>query len=339
MSRVYTASDYSFELQRTFPQCNFTLELLITELDLISIEGSILDLVNEKVSVTIVISAMNQNKSLRVVNLLNRIINSGGLVYWNTDEQLYENDIHFAIQDKELGIKKSDFYLGEGNEGKLITLNQLFDSSRNKANQIELLNGEIEVNFRADKTFVKRNNEVELNWDVKNAHNITLIDHLESAEPVGKISLTIKEDSTFKLEARNRDRCVENQLVVKVLKSNALEITVEAYDTYLNEYVPLKSIEENLYEFLAFSEQRIRLSWANDSIGSLSEDQLGSLPLVGEHDFKLSQTFDFKFKFQSIYGDHYTYVNIKPVSKKEQLEGTEEESASLFTKLTQYFKK
>lgn len=338
MSRIYTASDFSFELQRTLPQCNYTLELLISEFDLLTIEGSILDLMNEKVSVTIVISALNQNKSLRVVNLLNRIVQSGGLVYWSTDEQLYDNDIHFAIQDKELAVKKSDFYLGEGNEGKLIKLNQLFDSSRTKAKQIELLTGEIEINFSADKTFVKRNSDVELNWDVKNAHNITLVDYLESAEPVGKIYIRIMEDSIFKLEARNRDRCIENQLVVKVLKSNALEITMEAYDTYLEEYIQLKSIEENQYEFLAFPEQNIRLSWANDSVGSLSEDVLGSLPQVGEHDFKLSQAFAFKFKFQSIYGVHYTDVNIKPVSQEEQPEETEEESASIFAKLIQYFK-
>lgn len=339
MFRVYTASDFLYELHRTLPKCNFTLELLISEFDLISLEVPILDLINKKINVTIVISALNQKKSLRLVNLLNRIAHSGGIVYWNTDTQLYENDVHFVLQDKELAIKKSDFYTGEGTEGKLVFLNQLFDSSRAQANQIELLTGEIVMNFKADKTYVKRNSEVVLNWDIKNAHHISLVDHVENAEPNGKKILLIKEDSLFKLVARNRDSSVEKHLVVKVIKSNSLEITVEAYDNYLKEYVLLKSIENDQYTFLAFYEQKIKLSWVSNSIGALSEKLLGTLPIEGDHNFTLSRSFDFRFKFESIYGTQYTAVKVKPVQEKEEEEIKEEVSPSFFATLFRYFKK
>ena len=338
MNRVYTASDFSYELQRTLPQCNYTLDLLSLEFDLLLLEGPILELINKKVNVTLVISALDQKKSLRIVNLFNRIIHAGGVVYWSTEKEIYENDVHFAVLDKEIAIKKSDFFSGEGTQEKLVFLNQLFDSSRAQAKQIELLTGQIAMNFITDKSYVKRNDEITLTWEVKNAHSISLKNHIENVEPVGSTTIQIKEDSVFKLEAFNRDGSIEKELIVQVIKSNELEVTLEAYDTTLQEYVTLKSIEENNHIYIAFYQQNIRLSWVSNSLGKLSEKLLGSLSQEGDHNFILSQTSTFTFKFESIYGTQYTQVELRPVTEKVEEESTLD-SPALFERIFRYFKK
>lgn len=332
MFKVYTASDFLYDLQSHIPNCNYTVELYVSEYDLLSISDILLELMGRKVNITVVISALTEKKSLRVVNLFNRMIQLGSNIYWSTDTQLYENDVHFAILDKKMGIKKTDFYTGEGNQSMLVFLNQLFDSNRTKAKEIELLTGEITITFNADKTFVKRNSGVVLSWEVKNAHQISLVGHQEGLDAIGKTSILVRKDTLFKLRANNKDRTVEKQLIVKVIKNKSIELTLEAYDPYLKEFVVLKSINEKRLEYLAFEKQKIRLSWICENMGALSEKLLGALPLEGEHEFILSHIFKFDFKFESIYGSNHTSIKISPVEDKSASQKQPEESSSLFSR-------
>ena len=47
------------------------------------------------------------------------------------------------------------------------------------------------------------------------------------------MEILIKDDTVVKLEAENRETKQSKQLIIKVLKSNAVEITVEALDETL----------------------------------------------------------------------------------------------------------
>ena len=77
MYKVYTATDFVYEINKNISKTKYTLQLFLSEYDFLAISGAILNLTNTEIDITVIISALSQKKSLRVVNLFNRIIQSG----------------------------------------------------------------------------------------------------------------------------------------------------------------------------------------------------------------------------------------------------------------------
>ena len=320
--KIFTASDFVYELKKNIFKCNHSVQLFITEFDLLALSNEIIELLPTERSIDIVISSVNQKKSLRLVNLFNRIVQSGGTVYWNENHDLYQNAVHFMILDKTFVINKSDHYVGESSEEKIKYLNNLFDNFRLSSNQIKLITGDISIKLEAEKTFVEKNKYVKIKWEVENAHRVSFENSKEELEHSDEMEILIKDDTVVKLEAENRETKQSKQLIIKVLKSNAVEITVEALDETLEEYLVLKGSGFQNEEYYAFQGQRIRLSWNIDTMGNFSEKVIGDLPLEGEYFFFLIHKTTYEFTYDSIYGTQKNRIIINPV--EEKLEGDEE---------------
>lgn len=240
MYKIFTASDFVYELKKNIFKCNHSVQLFITEFDLLALSNEIIELLPKEKTIDIVISSLNQKKSLRMVNLFNRIVQSGGSVYWNENHDLYQNGVHFMILDKTFVINKSDHYVGESTEEKIKYLNNLFDNFRLSSNEIKLITGDIFIKLEAEKTFVEKNKYVKIKWEVENAHRVSFENSKEELEHSDEMEILIKDDTVVKLEAENRENKQSKQLIIKVLKSKAVEITVEAMDQTLEEYLVLK---------------------------------------------------------------------------------------------------
>jgi hypothetical protein len=253
--KIFTASDFVYELKKNIFKCNHSVQLFITEFDLLALSNEIIELLPKEKTIDIVISSLNQKKSLRMVNLFNRIIQSGGSVYWNENHDLYQNGVHFMILDKTFVINKSDHYVGESTEEKIKYLNNLFDNFRLSSNEIKLITGDISIKLEAEKTFVEKNKYVKIKWEVENAHRVSFENSKEELEHSDEMEILIKDDTVVKLEAENRENKQSKQLIIKVLKSKAVEITVEAMDQTLEEYLVLKGAGFQNEEYFAFQGQ------------------------------------------------------------------------------------
>jgi len=331
--KIFTASDFVYDLKKNIFKCKHSLQLFLTEFDFLAISKEVLELLSNDISIDIVISSINQRKSLRMVNLFNRIVQSGGSVYWNEDADLYQNEVHFMILDKTFVINKSDYYAGESPEEKIKYLTNLFDGFRLNAEEIKLKTGEISIKLEADQTFVTKNNYVNIIWKVENAHKVT-INKIgdDDLEHQGEMELLIKEDTILRLEAENRENKLSKQLIIKVLKSSSVEISVEALDDEIGEYLMLKGSGSEKDNYYAFNMQKIRISWCIETMGNFSESILGQLPLEGEHEFFLTHKTNFRFNYESIYGTQKNSIVIIPVTeKKEELEDQQKESPSKFS--------
>ena len=122
-----------------------------------------------------------------------------------------------------------------------------------------------------------------VSWEVKNAHRISINNRYDDLEPKGKKAILINDDTILKMEAENREHKVSKQLIIKILQSSSIEFTVEAFDSIINEYVVLKSNNKRNHKYFAFYDQKIKISWSNQNIGKLSEKLIGYLRLDGEH--------------------------------------------------------
>ncbi len=342
MNKVFTASDFIYDLKKNIFKSKHSLQLFITEFDFLALSNELLELLSKEISIDIIISSISEKKSLRLVNLFNRIVQSGGSIFWYKNSELYQNEVHFMISDKTFIINKSNHYVGESNEEKIKHLNSLFNNFRIDSKEIKLLTGDISIKLNAEKTFVEKNKHVRISWEVENAHRVSLENINDNLNSNGEMQILIKEDTIIKLEAENREKKISKKLIIKVLKSSKIEITVEAFDNSLEEYLVLKSAGVQKEQFYAFRGQQIKLSWTIDNMGNFSESILGKLPLEGEHTFFLVNKSLYEFTFDSIYGTKKNRIVIIPVD--EELENEEikiKEKKTLFglAKVFSRFKK
>ena len=90
MYKVYTAPNFSEELTEVLKNVTFSIELLISKDDILKTSKSIFNLIEKDIQAKIIISSNTSKKSLRIYNLINRLIDCGVEVYWNTDLNLYK---------------------------------------------------------------------------------------------------------------------------------------------------------------------------------------------------------------------------------------------------------
>ena len=342
MNKIFTASDFIYDLKKNIFKGKHSLQLFITEFDFLALSDELLELLSTEITIDIIISSINQKKSLRLVNLFNRIVQSGGSVFWYENSDLYQNDVHFMILDKTFIINKSNHYVGESTEEKIKHLNSLFNNFRSDSDEIKLLTGEISIKLNAEKTFVEKNKHVKISWEVENAHRVSLENINDNLDYTGEMEILIKEDTVIKLEAENREKKLSKKLIIKVLKSSKVEIIVEAFDKSLEEYLVLKSAGLQKEQFYAFMGQQIRLSWTINTMGNFSERILGKLPLEGDHTFSLIQKSIYEFAFDSVYGTKKNKIIIIPVDEdleKEEIKVKEKKTIFSLAKVFSRFKK
>tara|TARA_A100001011_G_scaffold81659_1_gene84978 strand:+ start:15911 stop:16942 length:1032 start_codon:yes stop_codon:yes gene_type:complete len=342
LNKIFTASDFIYDLKKNIFKGKHSLQLFITEFDFLALSNELLDLLSTEITIDIIISSINQKKSLRLVNLFNRIVQSGGSVFWYENSDLYQNDVHFMILDKTFIINKSNHYVGESTEEKIKHLNSLFNNFRSDSDEIKLLTGEISIKLNAEKTFVEKNKHVKISWEVENAHRVSLENINDNLDYTGEMEILIKEDTVIKLEAENREKKLSKKLIIKVLKSSKVEIIVEAFDKSLEEYLVLKSAGLQKEQFYAFMGQQIRLSWTINTMGNFSERILGKLPLEGDHTFSLIQKSIYEFAFDSVYGTKKNKIIIIPVDEdleKEEIKVKEKKTIFSLAKVFSRFKK
>ena len=68
MYKIFTASDFVYELKKNIFKCNHSIQLFITEFDLLALSNEIIELLPKEKAIDIVISSLNQKKSLRMIN-------------------------------------------------------------------------------------------------------------------------------------------------------------------------------------------------------------------------------------------------------------------------------
>ncbi len=300
MSRFYHTYDLNSEIEKELLRASYLAQILIDEFDLFVISKALFRALDKEINVEIVIISNSQKKSMKLVNLCKRLIDQEVLIYWKMDHNLFTNEDYFAIFDKEYlicGKEQAEF---EYPERLLRSKNDYFNGIANGAQKINLLSGDIEINFSVDKSIVFSGESITLNWEIKNAHEIVIHPAQWDVEPQGVKTIQITEDTKFTVEGKNKDKSSRKSLFVRVIKENDIEIDVDVFDPIIKNFIAIKStsIEEGLYA--VYFNQKIKLSWNIAMIGKFSESQLGKLPLAGTHELELNENETFLFTFKSI---------------------------------------
>tara|TARA_B100001093_G_C26755711_1_gene983274 strand:- start:229 stop:1212 length:984 start_codon:yes stop_codon:yes gene_type:complete len=298
MFTIYTASNFVSELNLFLNKTIYSVELLICEEDLLEIYETLLIIIEKDVDVIIVISASNEIKSLRVYNLVNRLIDCGARLFWNTDKNIVKLKSHFLIHDKVNVINKV-FYQNDDNvQNQVLYFNNVFDEIMCRSKEISHNKENIKINFSANKTIINKNQIVELNWNVKNADFFTISPNIVNPMNCSSAELQLQEDTLFTIEASNQKENVTKNLYIKVINESNFSIEVKVYDPYLMEFVfliPLHESEEEKY--VCYYGQKVFLKFKFSSFLKVKEKKIGELKPEQEFSFVIKSDRRFTFTY------------------------------------------
>ena len=148
-------------------------------------------------------------------------------IYWKVDKDLFVKEDYFAIFDKEYLIskyKQEDF---DNPENLVRSKNDFFNGLTLASKKLSMFDGDILINFELNQSIVYPGDEVILNWEVQNAHEIQIEPLNDKFEEKGVKSLTINKDTKFTLVAKNKGVIQKKSLYVRVLKRKEINFNIE----------------------------------------------------------------------------------------------------------------
>lgn len=301
MFKYYTTFDIISEINVQILRSEHSIQVLVDKNDLFFLSDSFLKLLNKNIEVEIIIVSNSFRKSLKIINLVKRLIDGGFSVYWCTDYPSIDDSIGFGIFDKVFLITMPSDALDEDNPAEVIrSRNVLFKSILIKSEKIELLSGDIHIAFSASNTMLQKNETFELSWSVKNAHHVSIEPLLGDVALEGSKILNLKEDETFTIRALNKETSISKILFVKVLEDEEIHFTVSVFDTILDQYIKIEPSMLNEGNYAVYYGQTVKVTWDIKMIGKLHEHTLGILPLSGSHEAKITEDTELFFTFNTI---------------------------------------
>ena len=219
MFTLYTASNFQKELIKTLNKSNYSIELLINHDDILVISKVLFQILEKNIYADIIISSNSNNKSLRMYNLLNRLIYCGASIYWNTDSKIFSFNSHFIIYDKVNVINKIFYRTNDDVENQVLYFQNIFSNIIKSSEEIKFKNDSIKVNFYADRNIVYRNQLITLNWEIENADFFKISPNIDNVNNLNHLKLKLKNDTLFKLEAANKKENISKYLFIKVISN------------------------------------------------------------------------------------------------------------------------
>ncbi|GGE40922.1 hypothetical protein [Psychroflexus planctonicus] len=303
MFKTYSTCNIINEIQARIPKALFSIQLFIDENHLFFLSEKLITSLNKNIEFEIVIVAPNQKKSLKLINLLKRLIDGGAEIYWNIDENSFENESYFAIFDKSYLIEGEKDDLNRIDEANYIEgKNTFFKSIILDSKKINLQTGDIKIDFKSDHYIVRKKETVNISWKVNNAHHVSIHPDIGQVNLEGSRNVVLYNDQTYRLVAKNKELVVEKNIFIKIKESPDMEFDVSVFDKTLKDFITLTPSGEKSFHYGVYLGQLVRLKWDFGFSGKLIEKSIGKLPLIGSYEFEVNEITHFTFILNLIDG-------------------------------------
>ena len=300
MFRYYYTNDLISELEKELLRDHSIVQLMIDEYDLFLVSKSLFKAVEEGISIEIVVISTSSKKSMKLVNLCKRLIDLNVQIYWRIDKDLFVKEDYFGIFDKEYLLSKREQPNFDDAEGLIRFKNDFFNGLALDSKKLSMFDGDIQIEFESNRSIIYPKEEIELSWEVLNAHEVQIEPLDKKFESKGVQNILIDEDTKFILTAKNKGNIQKKTVFVRVLKIKEIHFDIEVLDPIVKEYITINSSSIEDERYAVYLGQRVKISWNIKMIGKLIESKLGNLPLSGFHEFEIFKDTKFNFIFKSL---------------------------------------
>ena len=291
MFRYFHTHDFNPEIEKEAIRTSHLIQIYTDEFGFLRLEEPLLNKLKEGVNVELVVISPDKKKSIKLVNLAKRIIDLNGEIFFIHDKKIFDLKDFFGIFDKTYLISKLESKNFISNESLIREKNSFFEILSVKSNLIDLYSGNIDVFFKSDKTVLRKGESFELNWNVDNAHEVSINNDVGIVSNKGSIFKSVDFDTKFELTAKNKDFEIKKSVYIKIFDDDEISIFVKVHDKTLDRLIEVSSIRVSKFSesYAVFDGQIVELSWDISTNGRFSESALGDLDLRGSYRFKLDR--------------------------------------------------
>ena len=339
MYRHFITNEFNLEIEKEINRSKHLIQILSDEFSFLRSGKDLINSLKKNINVEFIIVTSTEKKSLKLVNLAKKIIDLDGLVYFINNKELYNSKDFFGLFDKCYIITKTKSNNSFSNEELFMQKNSFFESISNESNKLNLLSGDIDVSFKADKTVVKKNEKFKISWSVKNCHEIVINNGLGLVENKGSFLCSIESDTKYVLTAKNKDFKIKKSVYVKLYIEDDLKISVNVFDKTLKKFIEITPISAYSDHYAVFNNQKVLLSWEIRTDGKLIESNLGEFKLKDNYEFTIDNKQDFIFTYLSINNQKVKKLNFHGFDVKNKLKEINNYSFFINKYLKTIFKK
>ena len=300
MFRSYSTYDLISELEKELLRDHRVVQLMIDEYDLFLLSRVLFEVIENELSIEIVVISTNHKKSMKLVNLCKRLIDLNVQIYWKVDKNLFVKEDYFAIFDKEYLISKREQPNYEDIDGLIRFKNDFFNGLSLDSKKLTMFDGDIQIEFDSDLSIIYPREKIILRWNVLNAHEVEIEPLKEKFDLSGVHTISIEEDTKFTLIAKNKGNIHKKSVFIRVLKIKEINFDVEVFDPVIEEYIAINSSSSDQESYAVYLGQKVKISWNIKMLGKLLESSIGSLPLKGFHEFEIFKNTKLIFIFKSL---------------------------------------
>ena len=300
MFRHFRPNEFNSEIEKEIKRSTYLIQILCDEFGFLRCEKNLIEVLNKEISIEFIVVSLENNKSMKLVNLAKKLIDRNATVYFVKNNDIFKSKDFFGIFDKSYLITKQKPNISFSDEELFRDRNSLFESMSTERNKLNLLSGNIDISFKADKTVVKKNEKFKISWSVKNSHEILINNGVGIVENEGSLIKSIKKDTKIDLIAKNKDFKIKKSIYIKIYVEDGINISVNVFDKILEKFIEITPLNEFSDHYAVFKNQKIFLKWDIKTDGKFCESNLGDLSLKGSHEFTLGDYKEFIFTYLSL---------------------------------------
>lgn len=301
MFRYYSTHDIISEINIQIGRFEYSIQILVDGNDLFFLSNSLFNSLDKNIEIEIIIVANNSNKSLRMINLLKRLIDGGVSIYWYNTSDFFNKELFFGIFDKTFLILNTPSEPITENEEEFVRYkNNLFKTIKSESEKVELFSGTIKIEFNSDETIVQKNQTTLLTWNIENAYHVSIEPDIGEVPLLGSAEVKLTNDQSYLLTASNKGFTLSKSVFIKVFETKEIEFEISVFDPIIKNFITIEP--SNLHEghYGVYYGQLVKIYWNFNMIGKFYENKLGNLPLVGFHEFKILENTELGFTLSTL---------------------------------------
>lgn len=319
MFKYYTTYDIISETEIEIIKAQYSIQILLDLNDFYFLADALISKVNNSnINVEMVIVSNNNSKPLKFINLCKRLVDLGVSIYWINNIGIYNEQLFIGVFDKTYVLEKEDKNILEENIEVLVrNKNSFFKSIVLKATKLELLSGDINIVFTADKTFVNKNTKVLFTWKLENSHFATLEPDIGKIPQEGSCEVDVVKDINYTLTATNKEFTLKKNIFLKVIDEKEIIFDVRVLDPVLDTFVKIEESSSKEGNYGVYSRQLIKISWEFNFNSKFHEASLGNLPLVGIYEFEIQKEKELFFTLNTIEDSKLKKIKFHPFENEK----------------------
>ncbi|NDC77810.1 MAG: hypothetical protein EBZ67_08065 [Chitinophagia bacterium] len=316
---LYWPDDWAEEAVSHLRRAQAQVQILLRASDFAKVEEDIFRLTNRGVYLEVCLLEHTADRSLRYVNAKKRLVLAGAHVTVQAIHNYREVRECILVIDRRHLLSNTEYANPDDHRAILVDRSRHFQALMASGRREDPAVDDIRIRLWSSSAAVSTGEAVDIHWEVENADFIDMEPGIGAVEAAGSISMSIFEDTLFRIKAGNRRGMLMRSHLVRIAEPSELEITLSVLDRASGMYIPLEPASSTPPAYAVLKGDLIRLSWRAPVPSTLHEARLGQLLSSGNHVLEVSEDEIFVFTLRTALGESSIQASVMVLDEPSYL--------------------